>query len=209
MPAGLPGSSQTENDANPSSGAFVIFDPLSGPKGSPLDTPGTVHNSTGGLCNGIGMESQANYINAVSNPNFPDPIRSAGFDDDYSPGTENGNAGGTPNTIDSNYMYIGGGRSELVSGDGADGNGFPTDSLVSVPDPYTAGVAILGAGNGGSRDAGAGPAFTGFPMKMVTAAIETANGDDIELGFKNRTGATMPAGTSAFGSDDLASAIPS
>jgi hypothetical protein len=208
MPAGLPGSSAAENAANPSAGAFIIMDPLSGPKGSPLDTPGTVHASTGCMCNGIGMESQANYINAVSNPNFPDPINQAGFDDDYIPGTERDGAG-TENVVNSNMMYIGGGRSELVAGTGADGNGAPANSLVSVPDPYTAGILILGAGNGASRDAGAGPAFTGFPMKMVTAIAQVVNGADIEAGFANRTGLTMEAGESAFGSDALASAIPS
>jgi hypothetical protein len=152
------------------------------------------------MCNGIGMESQANYINAVSSPNFPDPINQAGFDDDDIPGTERIGAG-TPGTVNSNMMYIGGGRSVMV-------NGAPPAGEAGA-DPYTAGVLILGAGNGAARDAGAGPAFTGFPMKMVTATIEVANGADIEAGFANRTGLTMPADTSAFGSDALASAIPS
>ena len=68
---------------------------------------------------------------------------------------------------------------------------------------------IFGAGNGGSRDGGVGPAHTGFPMKMVTATAETANGAGIVVGFRNRTGLTMPIGTSAFGSDDLAAVAPS
>ena len=200
MPAGLPGSTPAENLANPSAGPFVIMDPLSGPKGSPLDNDSAGKASTGQMCNGIGMESQANYINAVSNPNFPAPIDQAGFDDDDVPGTERIGAG-TPGTINSNMMYIGGGRSVMV-------NGAPPAGEAGT-DPYTAGVIILGAGNGGSRDAGAGPAFTGFGMKMVTAAAEAINGADIEAGFSNRTGLTMPIGTSAFGSDALATAIPS
>jgi hypothetical protein len=199
MPAGLPGSTNTENLANPSAGAFVIMCPLSGPKGSPLDNDSAGKVSTGGLCNGIGMESQANYINAAS-ANFVKPIEEAGFDDEAIPGTERIGAG-TPGTVNSNMMYIGGGRSVMVAGAPPAGE--------AGCDPYTAGVMILGAGNGSSRDAGAGPAFTGFPMEMVTSVAEVANGVDIEAGFKNRTGLTMPAGTSAFGSDDLASAIPS
>ena len=174
--------------------------PLSGPKGSPLDNDSAGKASTGGMCNGIGMESQANYINAISNPNFPDPINQAGFDDDDIPGTNRIGAG-LPGTVNSNMMYIGGGRSVMV-------NGAPPAGEAGT-NPYTAGVMIFGAGNGASRDAGPGPAHTGFPMKMVTAVAEAANGVDIEVGFKNRTGLTMPIGTSAFGSDDLAAVAPS
>ena len=98
--------------------------------------------------------------------------------------------------INSTMMYIGGGRSVITNG-------------LSVANPYTAGVALCGAGNGGSRDGGAGPAFTGFPMKMVTATGSTAVGAAIEAGFINRSTRTMIATESAYGSSTAALAAPS
>jgi glyoxylate carboligase len=77
-----------------------------------------------------------------------------------------------------------------------------------VPSHYTAGVAIAGAGNGGSRDGGAGPAFTGFPMKMVTAAGAVAIGAVVEAGFVNRANRALVANESVFGSDIAALAAP-
>jgi hypothetical protein len=193
MPAGLPGSSVAQNNANPSAGNFVIFDPLSGPKGSPLSDgvtgrPRSIHNSTGAMCNGIGFSAQ----NIIFTPNpllgAPAMIDNAGFIDDQVPGTISPNEG-VQNTVDSVMMYIGGGRCDApVQG-------------IAAPDPYTAGIAICGAGNGGSRDGGAGPAFTGFALKMVTAAGAVVNGAAIEVGFINRSGITMAAGESAHGSD--------
>jgi hypothetical protein len=64
----------------------------------------------------------------------------------------------------------------------------------------------LGWGNGGSRDAGAGPAFTGFGMLMATATATTADGTAIQAGYTNRTGKTMNNGDSAYGSSATASA---
>jgi hypothetical protein len=92
-------------------------------------------------------------------------------------------------------MYIGGGKSVITNG-------------LSVPTPYTAGISILEAGNGGSRDAGAGPAFTGFQMKMVTATGTVANAGVVETGWVNRSGVTITTGQSIFGSDVAASAAP-
>jgi hypothetical protein len=66
--------------------------------------------------------------------------------------------------------------------------------------------AILAFGNGASRDAGAGPAFTGFAMKTVTATATVANGAVVELGFTNRSGRSITNGQSVFGSDIAASA---
>ena len=111
------------------------------------------------------------------------------------------NQGGTQNNVDSNYMYIGGGRSIMVAGSPPAGE--------AGANPYTAGIEILGAGNGASRDAGAGPAFTGFAMKMVTAAGDAIdNGDVVETGWTNRSGETINTDDSVFGSDVTASAIP-
>jgi hypothetical protein len=182
MPAALPGSTKAQNAANPSAGQFVIMDPLSGPKGSPFDKDTAGNASTGALSTGIGFGA-----NHVIGPTAPASIKAAGFTDDYIP------AGSSPtpaNATDARYTYIGGGRSL------ANGN----------PNPYTAGYQIAGAGNGGSRDGGAGPAFTGFPAKMVTAAGAVANGAAIETGFTNRSGVAMAAGQSAFGSSNAANA---
>ena len=70
MPAGLPGSTSAQNLANPSAGQAVLFDLLSGPKGSPFDRdvqvpylgspggagfPASGNASTGALSNGIGF----------------------------------------------------------------------------------------------------------------------------------------------------------
>jgi hypothetical protein len=96
-------------------------------------------------------------------------------------------------------MYAGGGRT--VASTALKGVPFP-------PNPYTAGFGIGAAGNGGSRDAGAGPAFTGFPAKMVTATGAVATGAAIEAGFLNRTGVALVTGQSAFGSSNTASAAP-
>jgi hypothetical protein len=181
MPAGLPGSSTAQNAANPSAGPFVIFSPFSGPKGSPLDKPGSAVCSTGGLSTGIGFGA----VNIA--PIAPASIKAAGFNDDYTPGLTLPNGSVATTSI---LVAIGGGKS--------DKNGLPV--------PYTAGFALLGAGQGGSRDGGAGPAFTGFSMKTVTAAASTINGAAVETGFVNRTGATMSSGQSTFGSNATASA---
>jgi hypothetical protein len=211
MPAGLPGSSLSSNLANPGDGNAVIFDPLSGPKGSPFDgdtqtdiITGTVTPrggcSTGALSTGIGITSEV----LIRTPNLgpqsipgvtaPNQIWRGGFEDNLTPGeVPTYSAGGPPpvvasSAINSAKMYIGGGRSD------ANVNG------AAAPNPYTDGVAICGAGNGGARDGGAGPAYTGFPLKMVTATGTVANGAAIETGFNNRTGASMVTGQSTFGS---------
>lgn len=197
MPAGLPGATVAQNQANPSQGPMVLFDLLSGPKGSPkerdVDVPylglpagtglaASGNTSTGGLSTGIGYGSPP-LIGLTA----PASIQAAGFDDDEVPGVTKPDGTASAN---STIMYIGGGRSN------ADG----------TPNPYTAGFGIGAAGNGGSRDAGAGPAFTGFTLKMVTAAGAVAAGAVIETGFNNRSGVAMVTGQSTFGSNASASA---
>jgi hypothetical protein len=189
MPASLPGATLAENLANPTAGRCVIFSLLSGPKGSPFDKDTTGNASTGALCTGIGFGSPP-VIGPVSHPLFSNSvwgIRSAGFSDDYTPGVTKPD--GTA-AADSTLCFIGGGRSNA--------NG--------TPNPYTAGFGIGMAGNGGSRDAGAGPAFTGFPTKMVTAPGAVALAAVIEAGFTNRSGVALVADQSTFGSSVAASA---
>ena len=69
MPAGLPGATSAQNQANPSQGQFVIMDALSGPKGSPFDKDPTGKNSTGAVQTGIGIG--ANLIINIANLTSP------------------------------------------------------------------------------------------------------------------------------------------
>lgn len=220
MPASLPGETKTNNLANPSAGNPVIFDLLSGPMASPLDvrkinltTPTPTYTadganqnpSTGALSTGIGFGSEVLIGLTPLRSTPPLAISGSGFTDDYTPGVTKPD--GTA-SADSRLMYIGGGKSSIVAGTGANGNGYPASYRVSSPVPYTAGFGIGSAGNGGSRDAGAGPAFTGFLSKMVTAAGAVANGAAVETGFINRTGVALVANQSTFGSSNAASAAP-
>jgi hypothetical protein len=190
MPASLPGSTLAENQANPSAGRFVLFDLLSGPKGSPLDKDTTSNCSTGALSTGIGHGNVLIMPSASTlGGTAAQAIKDAGFIDDVSP---------TASATDSTRSYIGGGRSVMV-------NQAPPAGVAGT-NPYTAGFGMGGAGNGGSRDAGAGPAFTGFPVKMVTAAGAVATAAAIETGFLNRTGVAMVATQSTYGSSNTASA---
>ena len=206
MPASLPGENRTTNLANPAAGKAVLYDLLSGPKGSPLDvrklsfTGGNAtytndaanqNPSTGALSTGIGFGQHVGPLTAANAAAF----RAASFNDDYTPGVTKPD--GTA-SADSRLMYIGGGRSVTVAGANPAGQ--------AGCDPYTAGFGIGGAGNGGSRDAGAGPAFTGFALKMVTASAGVAIGAAIESGFANRSPAALVSGQSTFGSATAASA---
>ena len=209
MPAGLPGSQGIRLDPtqpylnNPSAGNRVFFDLLSGPRGSPFDydkfnTPNSVPTpaqnnscSTGALSTGIGFGSPP-----IIGLTAPASIQAAGFSDDYTVGVTLPDGTDSP---DSTIMYIGGGRCDPPpeNGDG-----------VAQPNPYTEGFGIGGGGQGGSRDAGSAPAFTGFLNKMVTATGAVANGVAIEAGWINRSGIGMTTGQSAFGSSDTASDAP-
>jgi hypothetical protein len=198
MPAGLSGSTSAQNIANPSLGNFTIFDLLSGPKGSPKDrdvdiaylaSPGSAgtasgNASTGALSTGIGFGSPP-----VIGLTAPASILAAGYNDDYTPGiTKPDNTAATTSIL----MYIGGGRS--------------SNDAAGTSSPYTAGFGIGGAGQGGSRDAGAGPAYTGFVTKMVTATGAVATGAAVETGYSNRSGVALVTGQSVFGSFGTASA---
>lgn len=183
MPAGLPGDTAFNNMGNPNAGRFVIMDPLSGPKDAPF--AGADSNiSTGGLSTGIGFGTPP-----VIGIGGAAAIKAAGFNDDYTLGVTKPD--GTA-SADSTLMYIGGGKM-VMSGQ------------VPVVTPYTAGFAICGAGNGGSRDSGAN---TGFPVKMVTATADVANGAAVEAGWINRSGVTVLDGQSVFGSGVAANAAP-
>lgn len=183
MPAALPNATAAENAANPSAGNPVLFDALSGPKGSPFDKDQTGNASTGALSTGIGYGPET-----IFGPTAPASIQAAGFDDNDTVGvTKPDNTAGN-----SAMVYIGGGRSN------ADGS----------PNPYTAGFGLCAAGNGGSRDGGAGPAFTGFGLKTVTATGSVANGAAVETGFTNRSGVSLSTGQSVFGSATAANAAP-
>jgi hypothetical protein len=170
--------------ANPSAGAAVLMSPFSGPAGSPFDFDEIDGHSTGALNTGIGFG-----LNRQIGPPAPASIIAGGFNDNYTPGIT------LPNNSDATTSIltcIGGGR----SGPALNGEAANT--------PYDA-QPLLAFGNGGSRDAGAGPEFTGFAMKTVTATGTVANGATIEPGWLNRTGASIRAGRSAFGSSDAAS----
>lgn len=194
--------------ANPSTGLFIMMDPFSGPKGSPFDAkeynPTTQvlqaapnNFSTGGLSTGIGFGA-----NHVIPPTAPQSIKDAGFTDNYTPGVSMPD-GTTPATT-AILVAIGGGKSAIVNGTGPNGNGTPVGTFSSQPAPYAV-QPLLGFGNGASRDAGAGPEFTGFSIKTVTATATVANGADIETGYANRAGVSMTTGQSAFGSNTTAS----
>lgn len=199
MPASLPGSSLSSNLANPADGIFVIFDPLSGPKGSPFDGDIQTDIVTGdvtvrGGCSTGALQTGIGYSTApIFGLTAPASILAAGFTDDYIPGQS------TPASVDtgdSTWMYIGGGRCTAnVAG--------------SAPvSPYVSGITpICGAGTGtpngtagSARDGGAGPAYTGFPVKTVTATGTVAVGSAIEAGFINRSARSLLTGESAFGS---------
>ena len=156
----------------------VIMDLLSGPTGAPFERgkPGS-----GALSTGIGFG-----LNVVIGPGVP-AIKAASFSDDYTPGVTKPD--GTA-SADSTLMYIGGGRSNAL--------GRAT--------PYTAGFGIGAFGGGSSRDAGAGPNYTGFSLKTVTAPGAVALGAAVEAGFTNRSPVALTTGQTTFGSATAASA---
>jgi len=184
--------------ANPSAGKFVLMSPFSGPDGSPKDTDQTGNHSTGALNTGIGINAtrRINVSTGTSPFTAPGAIKAAGFTDDYTPGVTMPN--GTAATL-AILTAIGGGKSVITPSPGNTGLG------VSTVSPYLV-QPLLGFGNGGSRDAGAGPAFTGFPVKMVTAAAGVAVGAVIETGWVNRSESALVTTDSVFGSGTTASA---
>ena len=202
MPAALPGATAASNAANPSAGVPVMYDLLSGPKGSPFDKDTGTYSSTGALSTGIGMGLNV-VINAsanlsTGNNNSTANIKAAGFYANEIPGATLPSG---VNAASSRLMYIGGGR--MTSQTGLKGVPFQ-------PTPYITGFGIGGAGNGASRDAGAGPAFTSFSLNMISiSAASIANGVVISAPWVNRSGVTIPQFWSVFGSNNTASAVPS
>jgi len=186
MPAGLPDESAVNNAANPNAGRCVLFSNLSGPKGSLFDKDNTGNASTGQLSNCIGFGAP---------PIFDVIVPNQQFNDDYTVGLTKPDRTSSAN---STIMFIGGGKSTAAA--------LPTGAAPDVP--YTAGFAVGKAGQGGSRDAGAGPAFTSFAAKTVTAAATIANGAVVEAGWVNRSGVSITNGQSIFGSASAASAAP-
>lgn len=223
MPASLPGSTQAQNQGNPTLGSMVLFDAASGPKNSPFDAakidyatvppnnrpagwtalniPLKVNDplncSTGGLSTGVGFGSPPIINEAAVGGRFKGP----GFTDDYKPGISTLVPADSTNA---RFLYVGGGKSAIVNGTGPNGNGYPPGWFTSQPVPYVAGFGIGAAGNGGSRDAGAGPVFTAFPLKSVTAVGVVANGAAVEAGWTNRSGVSVPIGSSVFASGTAA-----
>jgi len=219
MPAALPGSTLVQNQANPTLGRFVMFDPISGPKGSPLDagtfgaynaatripakTADPNNCSTGALCTGIGIgPEQIMSVNTGTQPQTaPGSIWRAGYDDNGVPGKVPTYAAGGPppvvssSAVSSTRMYLGGGRSNVQD----------AVTHVGAANPYTVGIVLVGAGNGSARDVTGGPAFQGQPLKMVTATGSTAVAAAVEAGFLNRSVRTIVTGESVFGVDNTAS----
>ena len=210
-------------------GNSVSFSPFSGPQGSPFDAlmypsnianpipsqrvANTADHSTGALNTGIGFESTDNgqLVAGLNTGNLivttggttkgipaNGPGALNGFTDDYQPGISL--PSGALATL-ATLLAIGGGKSTA--------NGTTVAQPPTVAAPYNV-QPILDMGVGGSRDAGAGPAFTGFGMKLVTATADVAQGGVIETGFVNRTapaasGIALKTGASAFGSSSTAS----
>jgi hypothetical protein len=182
------------------------MDPFSGPKSSPLDAkkyPSNIYQpklsdlvndvtnySTGALATGIGFGLQAVQpgMAAVYNPAVPASVNC--FSDDVTPGQTMPNGTVAP---DARLMAIGGGRSTPN-----------TVAAPSVPQPYNA-QPILAFGNGGGRDAGVGPIFTGFGIKFVTSLNPVPVGAAVEGSWLNRMDMVWLTGYSGFGSNSAAS----
>lgn len=209
-------------------GTQTTFSPFSGPAGSPFDAkmypPGIYmpvpadrvanpdDHSTGALSTGIGFSCADNGwaggaslglgrtgFNQVFVPTSP--LTDGLFSDDYTPGISKPDI---TNALTAELTAIGGGKS--VATPVKPGDYSNTDAVTT---PYAA-QPLLNMGYGGSRDAGAGPAFTGFAMKSVTSTNVTALGAAIEPGWINRTapsGSGLELGNNkhAFGSSNVAS----
>ena len=186
--------------ANPSVAHPVLMSPFSGPKGSIGDKDSSNNASTGGLSTGIGfgLDNSRPGITKLYAAVAGIEQHLQNYTDDYTPGVT------LPNGVaatDSRLVAIGGGKNVMTAGSGTDWS-----RATSAPVPYTAGFGLMAWGNGASRDGGAGPAFTGFGLKAVTAAADVAAAAVIETGFVNRSGVVLKQGLSQFGSASAASA---
>lgn len=208
--------------ANPATGKPVLMNPFSGPKGSPFDAvkidPTTFARSkdannfsTGALNTGIGFGLQDGPVINVSAGTSPataaQALKDRGFTDDYTPGLSMPSSTAAVPVLATTAILtcIGGGKSTIVGG-GNTGLGVSTVAPYDAQPLLAFGTNVAPyTGPGSSRDAGAGPAFTGFPLKAVTATGAVAEGAAIETGYLNRTGIAMIATQSAFGSSTTAS----
>jgi hypothetical protein len=202
-------------------GNSATLSPFSGPKGSPFDAleypKGTYQpipsqrvaktddHSTGALSTGIGFETtdSGDLVAGLSGTLYTATNAASvnSFSDNYIPGQTLPSGSLATGAI---LTAIGGGRSTITAGAGTDWS-----KGTSNPNPY-ASQPLLDMGLGGSRDAGAGPAFTGFSLKLVTASAAVAQGAAIEAGWVNRTapaasGISLKGGNHAFGSSTAAS----
>jgi hypothetical protein len=224
MPANGMAQTPGVSNANSATAKAVLQSPFSGPTGSPFaaqEYPPSSNTtkqanasdtSVGALSTGIGFgmgtATVINVFNGADPATPPGAIGDKGFTDDYQPGISLPSGASIGNTAPVAPLQTPYGAVLTAIGGGASGaaaNGIaPTTPYVAVP--------LLGFGNGGTRDAGAGPAFTGFGEKMVTATGAVAVGAAIEAGFVNRTypvgGPGMVATESAFGSATAASPAP-
>ena len=200
MPAFMMGGTAA---ANPSVGKQVLMCPFSGPSGSPFDAKranytdptsmtrvaDTANLSTGALSTGIGFGT-SNFDGFADNqPGRVLPDQN--YTDDYTPGVTLPSGIAATTAI---LTAIGGGK-VVVSG---------ADQGIYTVTPYVA-QPLLGFGGGGSRDAGAGPAFTGFGTKVVTSTGAVAVGAAVETGFLNRTSFALNTGKTVLGSATAAS----
>jgi hypothetical protein len=189
--------------------------PFSGPSGSPLDAKvaayydnlpggtawsapvGDPNNlSTGALNTGIGFG--INDFDGFEDNQPGRVLPDQNFMYHYIPGEFYPD--GTTPAPDARFVAIGGGRSGPTDIETTPDGSAPPNPWNDQP--------LLAFGGGSSRDAGAGPAFTGFFMKLVTATAPVAVGSAVESGFINRTSYGVAAGKSVFGSSTAASPAP-
>lgn len=194
--------------SNPSTGSVVIHSPFSGPKGSPFDAfvydptdpvgsqariADPLNLSTGALSTGIGFGPNCRVPGMQTLFDDEVPASVNDFSDSYQPGITMPDGTDATEAI---LLAIGGGNMTYPEVD---------PGMYPDLDPYLV-QPLLAFGNGGARDAGSGPAYTGFGMKVVTASGGTvANGSAIETGWTNRSGVTLPDTESQFGVSTTAS----
>ena len=234
MPAGLPGSNYADNQGNPNKGQSVLFDPASGPKGSPFDhkvitswTPvapsgaggmpilgagsGDSVLSTGALSTGIGFglntEVPGGVDGVVGTGTTPVDLDSTGnFSSQYIPGTSLPSLAAAG---DARLLYIGGGKSDAA--------GVATPRAVSQLCAAGGGRYLPSVVAGASRDGGTNQ---GFGTKLVIATGATAFGAAIVAGFTNRSSIgddftgeqaqlSLASAQAQFGSAGTAAPVPS
>lgn len=198
------------NYGNPADGKFVIGNPFTACKGAsygayiitgwngtvPVYDEDDTNYSTGGLNTGIGYGPQVIESNAAD-------FKASGFQENMVLGSQAQPASGGVVAVDTTYQCIGGGKTVMVDGTGANGNGTPVGTQYSNPVPFGS-LQIVGFGNGGSRDAGTNG--TGFGVRASAASATVAEGAVITGTWVNRSGRTLVNGERTFGSGNAANA---